>query len=169
MKLNGSRADIDPGTVTSPSVKLSPNARNLVRVSCGTWATVTVKEHEEVAEITSVAMHWTGVAPIGNIEPDSREQLIAIGARPPDVVGFGNDTGTGAPLVVEAVTDTGQEIESGGLGGCGLVGGGSGAVGVLHPAVTSATATSHATSSCSTAARMDTAILCILQWVIWLS
>jgi hypothetical protein len=111
-------------------------------------------------------MHCTGVAPSGNIEPDWREQLMAIGARPPENVGFANVTGTGAPLIVEAVIDGGHAIVSAGgpLGGSGPVGG-VGPVGVLQLAAESAT--SPATSSRSTAARMDTAIVSILQCVIW--
>jgi hypothetical protein len=92
---------------------------------------------------------------------------MAIGGRPPAVVGFANVTGTGAPLIVEAVIDGGHVIVSAGGPGVGGLGGGVGSVGDEHPAVSSTSATSHAPSSRSTAALMDTAIADILQCVVW--
>ena len=60
---------------------------------------------------------------------------MAIGGRPPAVVGFANVTGTGAPLIVEAVIDGGHVIVSDGDPGVGGLGGGVGSVGDEHPAV----------------------------------
>jgi hypothetical protein len=46
------------GAVTSPAVRLSPNARNLVRVIRGIIAvTVTTNEHVLVDAAASVAVH----------------------------------------------------------------------------------------------------------------
>lgn len=114
-----------------------------------------------------MAEHCTCVGPSGKNDPDWRVQLMAMGARPPVVDGFGNATATAALPIVEAVNEGGQAIvkPDGGsdpVGGVGLVGE------PPHPVAKSTITTSHATSGRSTAARMDTAIVSILQCVIWL-
>ena len=46
------------GTVTSPKVRLSPNARKRVREMRGTGAfTVTMNEHDTDVEAASIAVH----------------------------------------------------------------------------------------------------------------
>ena len=71
------------GTVTSPSVTLSPNARNFVRDRVGRRETVTGKVQLAVADEASVAVHVTVVEPSGKVEPDGGVQATVTGARPP--------------------------------------------------------------------------------------
>jgi hypothetical protein len=121
---------------------LSPNARNLVRDSCGIGGvTVTVNAHEVDAFAASVAVHCTVAAPTANAVPDARVQLTSIGSTPPVVAGALNVTGTAAPVVEATVTLAGHAIVSGGRGGTGVtgggtVGGGVGLVGDEHAAIT---------------------------------
>ena len=80
---------IPVGADTSPAVKLSPKARNRVRVICGIAVTVTENEQDADAAAVSVAVHCTLVVPAPNADPDGRVQLTEIGATPPLVVGAG--------------------------------------------------------------------------------
>jgi hypothetical protein len=68
---------------------LSPNARNLVRDSCGTGAaTVTVNVQDAVACAASVAVQRTVVDPNGNTDADAGVQLVCTGGRPPPAIGW---------------------------------------------------------------------------------
>jgi hypothetical protein len=140
---------------------LSPNARNLVRDSCGIGGvTVTVNVHEVDALVASVAVHCTVAAPAANAVPDARVQLTSMGSTPPLVAGALNVTGTAAPVVEATVTLPGQVIASGGRDGTGVTGGGGvGFVGDEHAAITNRLATSvHRTRRGPSYDRDDTAI-----------
>ena len=60
------------GTVTSPAVMLSPNARNFVLVSRGAIVkvTLTLNVHAADCPAASLAVHWTVVVPWVKSEPD---------------------------------------------------------------------------------------------------
>ena len=68
---------------TTPSVMLSPKARNFVRDSVCDTRTRTVKPHAICALSASVAVHRTVVSPMGNTLPDPGSHCTAYGARPP--------------------------------------------------------------------------------------
>jgi hypothetical protein len=115
------------GTVTSPAVTLSPNARNLVRVSVAMRLTTTGNVHAAAVFRASTAWQATVVMPTWNTEPENGEQVTVTGAWPPLVVGAGNVTAT-LVAVVEATTPVGHvpvNVPGGGVGG--------GDVGVLVP------------------------------------
>jgi hypothetical protein len=96
---------------------LSPNARNFVRVICGTGAvTVTAKLHDALACTASVAVQRTVVAPIGNIDADAGVQLVCTGATPPLATGALNVTATAAPFGDDAAWLAGHASVSAGRG-----------------------------------------------------
>jgi hypothetical protein len=68
------------GTLISPDVTLSPNARNEVLVRVGTSVSETGKAHDPERLPASVAVHETVVVPIGNIDPDGGEQATVTGS-----------------------------------------------------------------------------------------
>ena len=79
--------------------------------------TVTVKVHDRVVATESLAVHCTGVEPIGNGDPDARSQVICTGGTPPVAVGDGYVTDTAAPVNEVVVTFAGHVIVSAGPGG----------------------------------------------------
>ena len=86
------------GSVTSPEVRLSPNARNFVRDSRGVGAvTVTSNVQDVDCAAASVAVHCTVVVPTGKSDPDCRVQLTCTGGTPPAAVGGLKVTATGVP------------------------------------------------------------------------
>jgi hypothetical protein len=95
-----------------------------------------MKLHTADAPRASCAEHDTGVAPGGNVLPDSVAHAVLTGATPPELVAVPNDTGTGWPSDDCTVVASGQVIVRTGMGG-----GGGGAVGLPHRAERIATAT----------------------------
>jgi hypothetical protein len=85
---------------------LSPNATNRVRLIRGGCWTTTLKVHESVRCLPSVAVQRTAVVPTGNIDPDIGVQLIETAGAPPLTIGvpywtivakpLGDVTGAGA-------------------------------------------------------------------------
>ena len=67
--------NVPTGTVTSPAVMLSPNARNRVLDNVGSLEMLTANEHVPVRFSESVAVHVTSVEPIGKLEPDPGEHV----------------------------------------------------------------------------------------------
>jgi hypothetical protein len=104
--------------VTSPEVRLSPNARNFVRDNLTAGAdTVTVNVHDREVAAASVAVHCTEVTPRGKADPDWRLQLTCTGETPPVVVGAANVTDTAPPENAVVVTFAGHVIASAGPAG----------------------------------------------------
>ena len=102
------------GTVTSPAVRLSPNARNSCATGAGGRVTVTVNVHDRVVGGgVGRGARARGVAPTGNGDPDWRLQLTCTGDTPPVVVGGGNVTDTAAPVNDVVATFAGHEMVSG--------------------------------------------------------
>jgi hypothetical protein len=89
-----------------------------VRLSRGVCAvTVTVKVQERVVATASVAVHCTGVEPMGKGDPEARSHVICTGGTPPVAVGDGYVTDTAAPVNEVVVTFAGHVIVSGGPDG----------------------------------------------------
>ena len=108
---------VDIGAVTSPAVRLSPYARNLVRDNRGIAAsTVTVNVHVADCDAASTAVHFTDVEPIGKKAPDCLEQLTCTGSTPPLVHGAAKVTGMAAPVVDATRTLAGHVMLGGGTG-----------------------------------------------------
>jgi len=82
---------------------LSPNAMNFVTemrgAGGGGWVTVTVKRHESVRCLASVAVHNRLVAPTGNSDPVAGKQPTVSGGAPPVTVGAVYVTATACPVV----------------------------------------------------------------------
>jgi hypothetical protein len=108
------------GTVTSPDVTLSPNARKRVLASRGAAWTVTPKLHDAEAPAASCAEQFTVVDPTGNICPDAGEHDTVTGNAPPEETGKANVAGAPATPVAGVVTDAGQVIASGRGSGVGV-------------------------------------------------
>src|SRR5437667_12873178 len=94
--MDSTRAGYDPGGFwmkngNRPSVMLSPNATNLVAEirggGGGGCVTVTVKRHEAVRCLASVAVQSKLVAPTGNDDPLAGKHPMVTGVAPPAVVG----------------------------------------------------------------------------------
>ena len=142
LKFGVPRSSVPPevGTVTSPAVTLSPNARKLVRCSVGTRETVTEKLQVAERESASVAVQLTLVEPSGNDAPEAGVQATVTGVRPPDTVGAGYAT-CDVVVVVTAETLLGQLIVGAGTTSPPPPLGFDGEVGVSdppHPAVSAA-------------------------------
>src|SRR6187402_1739168 len=75
------------GTVISPAVMLSPNARYRTFDSCASFDTLTLKVHVPVRFSASVAVQVTSVAPIGNVAPDCGEHDTVTEPWPPLIGG----------------------------------------------------------------------------------
>ena len=156
LKLGPVESRVLTGTVTSPAVKLSPNARNLVRDSRGTGGVMVTVNVQLVVSVAAVAVQRTWVAPTGNSDADGGVQATVArdvpSARtaPPVVVAAGYVTITGLPFGDAAACGGGHEIVRGWVVGAGgaVVGGGVGAVGDEQPIMS-------ATRSGPTAARAD--------------
>jgi len=76
-----------PCTVISPAVRLSPNATNLDRLSCGGAVTVTMNVHSPITFFVSIAVHVTGVVPIWNVVSLAGMHDNCTGGVPPAAVG----------------------------------------------------------------------------------
>jgi hypothetical protein len=129
---------LEVGTVTSPAVTLSPNARKLVRCSVGSRVTLTEKLQEAWRLTASVAVQLTFVVPTGNCDPEEGVQATVTGNWPPELAGAAYAT-CAVVVVVVAARLAGQVM-------AGPVGMGSGRVGVSdeespppQPAMTSNT------------------------------
>jgi len=99
------------GTVISPAVMLSPNARKVVRGSGG-GATLTLKVQLAVNPRASLALHAMRVVPIGKAVPAGEHETVT-GSTPPAVVGDGTWIATGAPVEDWPSTSAGHCIVNG--------------------------------------------------------
>jgi hypothetical protein len=77
---------------SSPSVKLSPNARNFVTLS-RSGVSVTEKEHCACRDFASTAVHATPVVPTVKGAPEPGVHVTFTGAAPPVTTGAGYVTG----------------------------------------------------------------------------
>src|SRR5262249_14851956 len=91
-----------------PSVKLSPNARNVVLVSCGMGVTTTWKVQLALCERESLASQVTGVVPYWNSVPDAGVQVTVTGGEPLTAVGTSKDTVGFCPLCAVTLISAGQ-------------------------------------------------------------
>jgi hypothetical protein len=115
---------------TTPTVMLSPKARNFVLEIVAMRPTLTGNTHEAVRFNASVAVQETLVDPSGNVAPDGGSHATVTGVWPPSASGVGYVTNT--PLA-EVLLETGEgQARVGAAGGGGLATGGAGlgAVGV---------------------------------------
>ena len=130
-----SRASSRREWVISPTVKLSPNARNLVRASCGAVAlTTTLKRHDTPGSLRPTRCNEPRLSPLRTDSRTAACSSPSTGATPPVVVGGGNETVTGTPSGVDVVTLLGQVIDRGGRRHrVRRLGGWVGDVGELHP------------------------------------
>ena len=96
----------DSGSVTSPAVRLSPNARNVVFNNTGIGGfTRTVKPHDAVCPTASVAVHDTAVVPTEKVEPEAGVHVTVTGGVPSMADGVVNEA-TAVTLFNGAVADT---------------------------------------------------------------
>lgn len=124
----------DPtGTVTSPAVMLSPNARKRVLDNVGSFEMLTANEHVPVRLSESVAVQVTSVEPIGKLEPEPGEHVTLTVPSPPVTGGASKSSVMPAALVVEREIASTHSNDGGLATGGGGAGGGVGAVGELHP------------------------------------
>ena len=93
-----------------------------MRLIRGGGVTVTVKEHESVRCLASVAVHVTVVVPTGKLEPLAGVHSVVTGGAPNDAVAEPYTAGTGWPFGEGMLTGAGHEI----FGGSGTTGGGVG-------------------------------------------
>jgi hypothetical protein len=117
---------------------LSPNAKNLVFDSVGSFDTVTSNAHVAVRLRESVAVHVTVVVPIGKLEPDPGEQVTLTVPWPAVAVGASKSSVIPPGLIVERDTAS-PHVNAGASATGGGGGGGVGAVGVLLQPDASAT------------------------------
>jgi hypothetical protein len=125
------------GTVTSPAVMLSPNARNRVLDNVGSLEMLTANEHVPVRLSESVAVQVTSVEPIGKLEPEPGEHVTLTVPWPPVTGGASKSSVIPAALVVEREMASTHAKVGGFATGGGGGGGGVGAVGVLLQPATS--------------------------------
>src|SRR5687768_10061925 len=117
---------------------LSPNAMYLRRDSWGSFVTLMLNEQLASRFKPSVTLQSTVVDPIGNVSPDSCEQLTLSGFWPPRVTGASNAIGIPAALIVPRAMLS-LQVMAGASGGGGGGGGGVGELGELHPHATRTT------------------------------
>jgi hypothetical protein len=117
---------------TTPTVMLSPKARNLVFEIVAIRPTLTGKTHEAERFSESVAVQDTSVDPSAKVDPDGGAQLTATGDCPPSASGVGYVTATPLADVLVEIGDGHDNVGAAGGGGV-TTGGGVvvGAVGVL--------------------------------------
>ena len=111
---------------------LSPNAMYLRRDSWGSFVMLMLNEQLASRFKPSVTLQSTVVDPIGNVSPDSCEQLTLSGFWPPRVAGASNAIGMPAALIVPRAMLS-LQVMAGASGGGGGGGGGVGELGELHP------------------------------------
>ena len=73
--------------LTTPTVMLSPNARNLVFERVAVRETVTANVQEAVRFSESVAVQRTSCEPMGNVPPDDGSHATVTGDWPPAASG----------------------------------------------------------------------------------
>lgn len=118
------------GSSPFPSVMLSPNAANVIALTRGGGATVTVNVHESLRCCASVTVHVTEVGPIGKLDAGGGVHAFVTGDAPPAVRGGGYGTLTGCPSRDGTDCAAGHVMRGASVGGDGV------AMGVAaHPAV----------------------------------
>lgn len=115
---------------TTPTVTLSPNARNLVFDIVASRDTITGNAQEPDRSSESVAVHRTSVDPTGNVVPDRGAHTTVTGAWPPSDAGVVYVTVDPVPVVVTEMgawqpTVGGSGTTATGGGGAGACGGGT--------------------------------------------
>ena len=111
---------------TTPTVTLSPNARNLVFEIVARRDTITGNAQEPERFSESVAVHRTSVDPTGNVVPDGGAHTTVTGDSPPSDEGVVYVTVEPVPVVV---TEMGGRHATVGGSGTMATGGGTGATG----------------------------------------
>src|SRR5215213_5167539 len=124
-------SDENTGKVTSPAVRLSPNARNFVFDSVGSLETFTANEHVAVRLSESVAVQLTVVVPIGKVVPGEGSQVTLTVPCPSVAEGMSKLIASPPAFTVERARPSIQDSDGGLATGGGGGGGGVGVVGVL--------------------------------------